>query len=349
MPLATPPVAELTSARPRVLVTGATGVLGSELMRRLRTDRRLDVTGVSARGDSTRDVVAWRIGGQPAPGSLRGSWQVIVHAAASTRWTMTVDEAHAANVEPLDHVLELAGERTHVIHVSTAYALGLRGGGESTDPGDYRNPYEWSKAMAEQRLRRLRPDHTIVRPPLIIGRRADGVIARFSGSYSLLHALTSGLAAAFVGDRDAQLEIVPVDDVAQVIEEAVHARRSGGGRLEVLASGAEAPTFQQILVRACELLNEFRAERGVAAIEPPPFIDTERWERFFLPFGRQLMRPLQLKVIDVLREFQVYTARTVDLVANRPVPDPLEAYSPSVRYWIERNQRSALRVPQEWN
>jgi hypothetical protein len=61
------------------------------------------------------------------------------------------------------------------------------------------------------------------------------------------------------------------------------------------------------------------------------------------------MRPLQLKVIDVLREFQVYTARTVDLVANRPVPDPLEAYSPSVRYWIERNQRSALRVPQEWN
>ncbi|WP_405839712.1 SDR family oxidoreductase [Streptomyces sp. NBC_01518] len=72
------------------------------------------------------EVTAWNIGSEPPPPALSGHWDVIVHTAASTRWTMSRAEAVAANVDPLRAVLALADADTHVVHVSTAYVAGAR-------------------------------------------------------------------------------------------------------------------------------------------------------------------------------------------------------------------------------
>ena len=63
----------------------------------------------------------------------------------------------------------------------------------STDPADYRNTYEWSKAHAERLARELFPQLTIIRPPLIVGRRLDGRAARFAGMYTILRGMTRAL------------------------------------------------------------------------------------------------------------------------------------------------------------
>ncbi len=60
----------------------------------------LDVVGVTSRGRPDHGVAAWRMGTEPPPGELRGHWDVVVHCAASTRWSMTPQEAIEANIAP---------------------------------------------------------------------------------------------------------------------------------------------------------------------------------------------------------------------------------------------------------
>ena len=77
-----------------VLVTGATGLVGTELIDQLREGGGIEVVGVSRRGSSkTPDVIAWDMAVEPPPSQLRQSWDAIVNTAANTRWSMSPDES----------------------------------------------------------------------------------------------------------------------------------------------------------------------------------------------------------------------------------------------------------------
>jgi nucleoside-diphosphate-sugar epimerase len=236
------------------------------------------------------------MGSEPPPPELSGHWDVIVHTAASTRWTMSRAEALAADVDPLRAVLSPADADTHVVHVSTAYVARSRAQEDLRGPEfeGYRNGYEWSKAACESLVRE---DHagplTIVRPPLIVGRRDDGRIARFSGPYTIIHALVSGLAAVVVRDPDGYAEISPVDEVAEAVASAVRAAPPAAPRVEVVAGGAGSLRLSDLIGIACRTLNEFRARHGVAGIEQPPFVPPDTWNRFFLPLANQYLSPFQ--------------------------------------------------------
>jgi nucleoside-diphosphate-sugar epimerase len=332
----------------RVLLTGATGAVGGACLRRLQSRDDVSVTATSGRGHPANGIPGWSLGVEPQPTWAAGPWDVIVHTAASTRWTMTVDEARTANLESLRAILDLVGPDTHLVHVSTAYADGIAGEGTSIDPEDYRNPYEWSKALGEQLVRRQVAHRTLVRPSLVIGRRSDGFIDRFTGTYSLAQALTSGLAAVLVGDPDARVDIVPVDDVVDAVEAAVLGPPPEPEAVRTVAAGGNAPTFAELVGRACEVVNVHRTNHGVPLLEMPPFISLERWERFFLPFSHDILSQHQRRAIEVLQAFHVYTARPFTLPTPTPVLEPLQAYGVSVRYWIDRHPKVALRIPREW-
>ena len=66
----------------RVLVTGATGIVGSETVSALRAGGH-EVIAVSARGSADGSVLSWRMGVEPAPSIPIPD--VVVHAAADTR------------------------------------------------------------------------------------------------------------------------------------------------------------------------------------------------------------------------------------------------------------------------
>ncbi|MFI0411340.1 SDR family oxidoreductase [Actinomadura sp. 3N508] len=331
----------------RVLLTGATGVLGSELLGSLRR-RGAEVVAVSRRGTPDEGVLRWRMGAEPPPDELPRRFDAVVHAAATTRWNQDPEEAWAGNVQSTEAVLELVGDDTHLVHVSTAFAVGLRGDTSSARLSDYRNSYEWSKAAAE----RLVTEHsrcTVVRPPLIIGRRTDGHIARFSGLYTFARACVTGLAPAMVGEPKGTVEMVPVDDVADAVLAALDAGPAAdrAGPV-VLGTGTAALTTEDLVQASFTAINGWRARHGASRLAPPPIISAERWDRFFLPFARTTLTGRQLRVIELLSEFVPYVS-----MAEAPEPTVLlpavhDALALSLSFWADANSRVASAEPRPW-
>jgi nucleoside-diphosphate-sugar epimerase len=330
----------------RLLLTGATGIVGAEIRDQLTCAGRADVTCVARRAGSAPGTVIWDMSNEEPPEALDGAWDAIINCAADTRWSQTVDEALRANVTSLEGLASLVSPDTHLIHVSTAAVVGPRRDGSSEDPADYRNTYEWSKARAErvaiQRFEQL----TIVRPPLVIGRRGDGRAARFAGMYMLVRGITSSSVPAVVGDPEGFFDAVPVDDVAAVIIASLGS--PGCGEILTPACGAAAPRVAMVVERLCAALNEWRGERGIAPLDVPPFLAPDSWKRFYRPFADTVLSRRQLLTLDHLERFLPYLDMTEPFAPTHAVTDAEAAIAPSVRYWAEAHPRLASLAPRPW-
>ena len=332
-----------------ILVTGATGLVGTELIDQLRQAGTGEVVGVSRRGSqSDPTVVAWDMASERPPARLRRHWGAIVNTAASTRWTMTPAEATAANVTSVRALAQLAATDTKVIHVSTAFALGLRGTVDSVELGDYRNTYEWSKAHAERVARESFTHLAIVRPPLVVGRRSDGRAARFSGMYTLIRGLTIGTVPALVASPNAHFDAIPVDALASLLAALARNRTAGDGAVLTIASGTRAPTVQKAIRTVVDDLNRWRERHHHQPLDHPPLISPDAWKRFFRPFVYDQLTPRQLLILGLLENFEPYLAITEPLRPDYMVDDILPCLATSTSYWAETNPRLAKLTPSPW-
>jgi nucleoside-diphosphate-sugar epimerase len=331
----------------RALVTGATGLVGFETMDALRRAGAAEVIGTSrAHSAAEAATVAWDMAAEPPPVELREPWDVIVHSAADTRWTMEPGEARAANVDTVRALVPLVRSHTRVVHVSTAYSTGLTGSTESEDLGDYRNTYEWSKANAERLVRSTFPRFTIVRPPLIIGRSSDGRAARFTGMYTMLRAITASMVPVIVADADAYFEVVPVDAVADVIVEACW--DAADGKTLIVAGGRDALRVGAAVESMTRALNAWRKARGHEPFEVPRLISRESWNRFFFPFVCDQLSARQRRILDLLSNFEPYLEVHEALEPTHPVGDVQGAIFAAARYWADAESRRASMAPRPW-
>ncbi|WP_077061657.1 SDR family oxidoreductase [Streptomyces sp. MP131-18] len=336
-----------------VLVAGASGAVGGELCRRLErsgaTTWRISRSG----GPGARDV-AWRIGAEEAPRTVRRSWDVMVNAAADTRWGLPAEEAYTANTASTAAFFALAGPDTHVVQLST---IAVEGRGAALEhgqqnPEDFHNTYEWAKARAEVWVAREHPGADIVRLPLICGRRDDGFIDRFGGVFALMRGLCSGALPVVVGDPGGYVDIASTDDAAGIITRIVMSgpagRTSGHARVAVVGGGTAALSVDGTHKVIIDGLNEWRARRGVAPIEPPPYVKPRAWDRFYLPMARKHLSRSQLGAVESYGRFRPYFNRSHPIDVTDPVADPSEALYRSVLHWADRHVHAAARVPKPW-
>jgi thioester reductase-like protein len=205
-------------SRDHVLLTGATGLLGRRLLRRLlASGRRVAVlvrdAPAAPAAERVRELLAsWSDARAAPPTVLAGDlcapglglsvtdrgWlacrcRSAVHAAADVSFRSRSDGGPwATNVDGTRRLLELcaAAGVSEFHHVSTAFVCGDRAGPVREDELDcgqrFHNDYERSKFEAERLVRASRLRATVYRPSVIVGDSRTGRTSAYHGFYRFL-------------------------------------------------------------------------------------------------------------------------------------------------------------------
>jgi len=263
----------------RILVTGARGTLGSEVIARL-LERGHAVVGlvrsgdVVVRNDGTPLASSAYASAHPPSGTLatvhgdverehfglkdeqhaalQRETQLIVHSAALTSFGRPVSRYRAINVEGTQRVLDFARDRIPLVHVSTIYVCGERPGvfreSDFARQQSFGSPYEESKYQAESLVRGAMSKGlpaVIARPSIIVGHSRTGVMRKFDTIYAVYRITSAGLVRTIPGEYGATVDIVPVDWVADGVVAAVEGFDRARGRTLHLCSD-RALTLREI-------------------------------------------------------------------------------------------------------
>lgn len=341
----------------RILLTGATGAIGSTFLQKLvdldhpdlqivAVSRKTRVNGpcIPAQGDLRSYSDVSRIGAEFGP------FDATVHLAADVRWNLSAEMAEENNVlssHNIKKMLEATSPRSKLIFVSTAFASSptvmernnpffIRSGNK-----EFNNSYEYSKYESEKIFKESQLDHVIVRPSLVIGDLENGSISSFNGIYTIIKSINKGLLPAIVGDPNGLIDMAPVDKVAEAIMECLFDDSRIGQTIEVV-SGGSAIRVRQVLDTVVKTVNSFKEKFGEEPEILPEFVPPDRYFRAFRPLLSKAVSGHRMKYLNQLEAFVPYLNITTPFQADASVYDSssaaLQNLEMSTIFWCTRNR-----------
>jgi len=343
--------------RQTVLVTGATGLIGSGVLQRmLEADTNLTAFvlvrdelqwkrdlhrwgALASRITAVRgDVRSPALGMDPRVRSrVASEISAIVHAAANTRFSQSLEEARLVNTVGTANMIELASECTDLrrfAFISTAFVAGRATGtiverDNGTEAG-WVNSYEQSKYEGECLVRSSGATWTIFRPTTIVCRGADGTVTQVNGVHRALRIYHRGLAAMMPGASDNTFDVITADYVNDAIAQLALDDRARG-RTVHLCSGKRALTVGELLDTAYDVWEQDAEwkRRGLSRAILTDLATYAMFERAVLDTGDARLRGL----ISSLSHFvpQLALPKTFDTSAA----DELLPFDPpaAAGYW----------------
>jgi thioester reductase-like protein len=268
-----------------LFLTGATGAVGGDLLRRLLGARQNSTVYVLVRAsgeDELRmrslpilanvnsehacrvipvagDIMRSDLGlGAAQPGWISQIGE-IYHVAACTSFCQSMEQANRTNLAGTKHIIDFArsvrktGASVRLHHVSTAYVSGTRTGNlrenELESGQEFFNYYEWSKFEAE-RLVRAASDElpvAVYRPGIIVGDSRTGHTSRFHGIYQILRGIHYGLIDSLPCQPDFQLDITPVDYVSNAIIQLAQLSGSANKTFHLTAGPGNTMSLRELV------------------------------------------------------------------------------------------------------
>lgn len=302
-----------------VLVTGTTGFVGSELVRRLIHDPSIDLVyahirqkdGQSATERLNKIVEYWHKFGlieaakltklhifeqfDATQASLCREVQLVFHCAASTEFDLPIAAARKANVYFTQEVCRFARKLVKLlrfVHFSTVFVAGAIRGRVLPNhaAARFQNTYERSKRESEQAIVGSQLPFTILRLSIVVGDSENGYVYRMRVLYSAWRILLTGHLPRVPIDPRGAIDLIPVDFVVRASRALALHVKSRGAVLH-LCSGDQ-------YVKPLEILE---VAHGVFGLPMPPLapqilgrLVCHPWIQFALPHElRQIVEKMR--------------------------------------------------------
>ena len=282
-----------------VFLTGATGLLGTELLRWMngatifalvrREDQARELTARGIRpvlGDISRERLGLSDGDYQ---DIASSATDIIHAAADIRFDLTLAESRTVNLFGVQEILELASSCRRLekfLHVSTVYVNGYRQGvfAEAPVPRGQRfvNSYQQSKYEAEglvlDAMRRI--PAAIYRLSLVIADSVHGNVSQYNYFHHLLRWLPGSPLPMIPGDPGVLVDLVSNDWVAAALAH-LFTQRFAPGSVRHLCAGPELSIpLPDAMERICRVVESHPTNHSGRHISIPQLVSLGEYNRF---------------------------------------------------------------------
>ncbi len=354
-------------AQRSILFTGATGLLGRDVLRRLLdTDPQVRVFVL------VRDAERWAAASSalaavdrvtPIVGDLcvdglgldastrhqvRSTVTGVLHLAADTQFSRPLDQARAVNAEGTRRVLELAGQCVSEIpfaYVSTAFVAGKRVGvvreRDTAHDEGWANAYEQSKYEAESLVREHAADWRILRSSTVVCDDVGGHVTQYNAVHRALHLYRHGLAAMMPGVEGSTVDLVTTSYVGDAI--ARLAFRDDLARTSVhLCAGRGALPLQELLDVTWErwAIDPAWRRRSI----PRPALADLRTYALFERSIEEIGEPSLKRVVRALSHFapqlampKRFDTTLADALLGGPAPAVRDFWIPMIDYLATSN------------
>lgn len=293
----------MNEAGERLLVTGATGLLGRQLLAKLRAQNPERRIAVLVRKPEQAERLAAQ-GYVPVPGDLsRARLGIaadqydeltktltgIIHAGADIRFDVSLSESRAVNLFGARQMLDLARRCTSLrkmVQVSTVYVNGYREGvfAETAVPPGHRyvNFYQQAKheaewlafdAMGEVPL-------AVMRLSLVIADSGDGTVSQFNYFHHLLRYLPGSPLPMVPGDPEVSADLIPSDWAAAALAYWFDYRFAPGAVRHLCAGPAGAVRLGDAIERICRVVESHPSCRLPKPVQVPRLVSVNEYNRF---------------------------------------------------------------------
>jgi nucleoside-diphosphate-sugar epimerase len=245
-----------------LLLTGATGLVGGELLRRYPAGRVLAVArdpaavgaGITAlRGDVAEPGLGL---GADDLALVRRTVTDVVHCAADTRFGLPLEQARRTNVTGTRHVVEIARDcprLRRLAHVSTLFIVGRSTGTFAELPlrheNGFLNTYQRSKYEAEDVVLEAAAaglPAAIIRLSSIVGDSRTGHVRQFNYVHRLLRLLPRNVLPVVPGDPAAPVDLIPTDWTGAALRQLLE-RPVEPGRISHVCAGERSPAVRELI------------------------------------------------------------------------------------------------------
>ncbi len=352
----------------RVLVTGASGLVGEGVLRQmLRDDPNLEAFAL-VRNELRWQGLAHRLGllasrvvpvrgDTTVPGMgldplvrqrVERETRVVIHAAADTSFSRSLDHSRFVNTLGTYHVAEVAADCRQLdrfVFVSTAFVAGRATGTIlERDNGclaGWVNAYEQSKYEAESTVRASALPWMVARPSTIVCRGIEGDIPQINAVHRALRIYHRGLAAMIPGDRANPLDVITSNYVSTAIARLAFDERAVRQTVH-LCSGRAALTLGELVDTAYEVWSECPEwrKRGVERAIITDEVTYSLFEQAVMDTGDVRLRAVLSSLSHFIPQLampKVFDTSLAEILLDSPPPDPRSYWRPMLRGLIASN------------
>jgi nucleoside-diphosphate-sugar epimerase len=355
---------------PVLLLTGATGLVGGELLKLLcvakpgrriaaltrhsgnLADLNLAARVVALQGDLTYPSLGFD---QRTYAQLTGSITEIIHCAADTRFGLSLESARAVNTKGTANLLTLASKCRNLqkfAYISTLYVVGRLTGcfpeGSIRHHNGFFNTYQQSKYEAEQLVSQAMNDlpAAVFRLSSIIGNSRTGAVRQFNYVHRLIRLFPQNVLPVAPGLPDAPIDFVASDWAIPALAYLFDSAFAAGRFYHICAGRAHSLSLQEMIDLTLSIFENHPVGRKWLPIRVPRLVSLPVYEEFV----EQRRRDGDKLLNDLLRILEYFLPHLalVQVFDNRNVTDALmpsglefpparEYYGKVVQYCLETN------------